>query len=282
MRRLSGAFAGLVVLAAAASAAAAPFGAPAAEIRSAVAKVIVSPERRNDIEVEVVRANPRLPLRVWRFAGHTYVDGGLGPRLRECGLRGGQPHAFVAGVGDVSGEAIPQLVIHTPMDARIAASGAVWGQVGRTDSLDFSNGGCGDWQLANVRGKLKVKQAGSGATRAGQAGSAELSTAGAGSIYTREIAGPVRAMNVGSGDIDLASVNGDFDVRIAGSGRVRAAAGHGGAMQASIAGSGGVALDGVADSLQASVVGSGDVRVTRVIGPVRKAVIGSGDVRIGS
>ena len=89
-------------------------------------------------------------------------------------------------------------------------------------------------------------------------------------------------MNVGSGDIDVAAVNGAFDVRIAGSGRVRAAAGHASAMQASIAGSGGVALDGVADSLKASVVGSGDVRVTRVLGPVSKAVIGSGDVRFGS
>jgi Putative auto-transporter adhesin, head GIN domain len=281
MRRLAG-VAVAAALAVGSQAGAAPFGAPTVDIRGAVAKIVISPEPRSDVAVEVVRADPRLPLRIWRFVGQTNVDGGLGRRLRACGLRNGQPYAIVAGIGEVSGDAIPKLVIHTPMDARIYASGAVWGQIGRTDSLDFANGGCGDWQIANVRGQLRVRQAGSGETHAGQAGSADLSTAGAGSIFTREVAGPVRAMNVGSGDIDVASLNGAFDARIAGSGRVRAQAGHASAMQASIAGSGDIALGGVADSLKASVVGSGDVRVARVTGPVSKAVIGSGAVRIGS
>jgi hypothetical protein len=282
MRRLSGALAASIAGLIATSALAAPAGAPVVDIRDAVARVIVSPEPRSDVVVEVVRANPRLPLRIWRFAGHTYIDGGLSFRLHDCGLRNGQPHAVVAGVGDVSGNAIPQLVIHTPMDTRVSASGAVWGQVGRTATLDFANGGCGDWELANVRGKLKVKQAGSGLTRTGQAASADLSTAGSGSIATHAVAGSVTAMNVGSGNIDVAALNGAFDARIAGSGRVRAASGHASAMQASIAGSGGIDLDGVADSLRASVVGSGDIHVSKVIGPVSKAVIGSGIVRIGS
>ncbi|HTX50099.1 MAG TPA: DUF2807 domain-containing protein [Caulobacteraceae bacterium] len=282
MRRLSGACAAMVGLALAATASAAPIDAPVVEIRDAVAQVVVSPEPRSDIAVEVTRANPRLPLHVWSFAGHTYIDGGLSQRLRGCGLRAGQPYAEVLGAGDVGPDAMPTIVIHTPMDARVSASGAVWGKVGRTQSLDFANGGCGDWELANVKGKMKIKQAGSGVTRTGQAASAELSTAGSGSIVTREVAGALTAMNVGSGDIDVAAVNGPFQARVAGSGRVRVASGHASAMQATIAGSGGVALDGVADSLRASVMGSGDVRVTRVTGPVSKAIIGSGEVRIGS
>jgi len=281
MRRLSGASAAAVGLFWAASAVAAPFS-PVVEIQSAAAQVVVSPEPRSDILVEVVKANPRLPLRIWRFAGHTYVDGGLNLRLRGCGQRAGQPYANIAGLGEVSVDALPQIVVHTPLDARVAAGGAVWGKVGRSQNLDFANAGCGDWELANVRGKLKVKQAGSGVTRTGQAGAAELFVAGSGSIVTREVAGPVTAMNFGAGDIDVAALNGAFEARIAGAGRVRVAAGHASAMRASIAGSGGIALDGVADSLKASVTGSGDIRVTRVTGPVSKAIIGSGDVRIGS
>ncbi len=256
---------------------------PSVDINHAVARVVVSPEPRTDIKVEIVRANPRLPIRVWSFLGRTYVDGGFaGYRVHGCRGPVAQPSAFVAGIGEVGPDAMPQILIHTPMDASVNAGGAVFGQVGRSGSLELANAGCGDWQVGNVRGKMTVNVAGSGSVRTGQAGAAELRVAGSGSIVTREIAGPVVAMNVGSGDIDVASVQGAFNARIAGSGHVRVAGGHASAMQASIAGSGDIALAGVADSLNASVVGSGDVRVLRVTGPVHKAVVGSGDVRIGS
>src|SRR5579859_3125287 len=146
---------------------AASLAAPAVQIDNAVARVIVSPEPRTDIKVEVARANPRLPLKVWSFAGRVHVDGGLDHRIRDCSGGEAQPAAFVSGVGEVSGDAIPQLVIHTPLDARVSASGAVWGQIGRTNSLDLADAGCGAWQVGPVRGQLKISQAGSGATHAG-------------------------------------------------------------------------------------------------------------------
>lgn len=279
MRRLFGALAtgaGLFTAGAA-------FAAPTVDINHAVARVIVSPEPRSDIKVDVVRTNPRLPIRVWTFLGRTYVDGGFGAaRVRDCRGPVTAPSVFVAGIGRVDASAMPQIVIHTPMDARVHAGGALFGQVGRSASLDLTNAGCGAWQVGNVRGALRVSIAGSGDVHTGQAGSAELMAAGSGAIVTREIDGPVAAMNLGSGDIEVASVRGAFKARIAGAGRVRVAGGHASAMQASIAGSGDIAMAGVADSLNASVVGSGDVRVTRVTGPVSKAVVGSGAVRVGS
>jgi len=279
MRSLLGGPAAAIVLGAASAAAAAP----SVEINHAVVRVIVSPEPRNDVRVEVVKANPRLPLHVWSFAGRTYVDGGLGGmRLRGCHGTVDQPGAVVAGLGEISADAMPQIVVHTPMNARVSAGGAVWGQVGRTEALDLANAGCGDWEVANVRGKLRISVAGSGTVRAGQAGAAELVTAGSGSIHTHEISGPVMAMAVGSGDISLGAVNGPFNARVAGVGRVSAAGGHVTAMRASIAGAGDIDFDGVADSLKASIVGSGDVRVARVSGAVNRAVIGSGAVRVGS
>ena len=276
-------FTGAVAAAGGAALAGAAMAAPAVEINHAVARVVVSPEPRADIKVEFVKTNPRLPIRVWSFLGRTYIDGGLtGWRVQGCRGPVARPSAFVVGVGEVSADAMPQLLIHTPVDARVSAGGAVFGQVGRSASLELASAGCGDWQVGNVRGKMTVNVAGSGSVRTGQAGGAALRAAGSGAISTREIDGPVEAMNVGSGDIEVASVRGNFSARIAGSGHVRVAAGHAGAMQASIAGSGDIALQGVADSLNASVVGSGDVRVQKVTGPVRKAVVGSGDVRIGS
>lgn len=276
-------FTGALAVAGACGLAGAGAAAPAVDINHAVARVIVSPEPRTDIKVEIVRANPRLPIRVWSFMGRTYVDGGLsGARLRGCHGPVSAPGASVLGVGEVSADDMPRLLIHTPMDARVAAGGAVFGQVGRSASLELSNAGCGDWQAGNVHGRMKVNVAGSGSVRAGQAGSADLRVAGSGSIATHDVAGRVEATNVGAGDIDVASVQGPFNARIAGSGHVKVAGGHASAMQASIAGSGDIALQGVADSLNASVVGSGDVRVLRVTGPIHKAVVGSGDVRIGS
>jgi hypothetical protein len=283
MRRLLGArVLGAMASASGLCAASLAAAAPSIEINNAAARVTVSPESRSDIRVDIFKPNRRLPLRVWTFVGRTYVDGGLRGRLRGCGLRGGQQVARVLGQPDIPLDALPLVVVRTPMDARITIGGEIWGQAGRSNSFELGNSGCGAWALGDVRGKLKVSQAGSGDIRTGAAGAAELSAAGSGSITTGAIGGPVTAMNVGSGDIVIAAVNGPLNARIAGSGQVRVAAGRATTMQASIAGSGGVTLNGVAGSLRASVMGSGDVRVAKVTGPVSKSIMGSGVVRIGS
>src|SRR5580704_12812934 len=278
MRRLLGAVAAAGGLCAAADAVAAP----SIEISNAAARVTLAPEARRDIKVDIFKPDPRLPLRVWTFAGRTYVDGGLWGRMQGCGTRGGQPVARVRGRPDIPVDALPLIVVRTPMDARISVGGEVWGQAGRSNSLELGNSGCGGWAVGDVRGRLRVSQAGSGDTRTGAAGAAELSATGSGSISTGAVGGPVATMNVGSGDINIASVNGPLSARIARSGQVRVAAGWATSMQASIAGSGGVTLNGVAGSLRASVMGSGDVRVARVTGAVSKSVMGSGVVRVGS
>jgi hypothetical protein len=261
--------------------ASAAVAAPAVQINDAVARVIVSPEPRGDIKVQVLHGNPRLPLKVWSFLGRTYIDGGLGRRLRGCGKAQGQPTATVAGVGAVPFAAMPQILIHTPLDANVSAGGAIWGQMGNARSVDLSAAGCGTWALGDVRGAMKINLAGAGEVRTGSANAVELNAAGAGSIATGPIAGPVTAMNLGAGDIDIASINGAFNARIAGTGRIRVNGGRASTMQASIAGSGGIVLNGVAGSLNASVMGSGDIRVGRVIGQVSKTVMGSGAVRVG-
>ncbi|HZZ87058.1 MAG TPA: DUF2807 domain-containing protein [Caulobacteraceae bacterium] len=273
---------GLAASAVGLCAATAAFAAPSVEIGNAVARVIVSPEPRDDVRVDIIRPNPRLKFKVWTFAGRTYIDGGLWNRLRGCGLAAGQPIARVLGLHDISYSDMPQIVIRTPMDARVSSGGEVWGQIGRSNTLELANTGCAAWTAAAVRGRLKISQTGSGATRTGAAGGATLSATGSGSIATGAVTGAVAAMNLGSGDIDIARLDGPLNVRIAGSGKVRVASGRATTMQASIAGSGDVTMNGVAGSLSASVMGSGNVRVAKVNGPVNQSVMGSGTVRIGS
>ncbi|MDO9224147.1 MAG: DUF2807 domain-containing protein [Caulobacter sp.] len=268
------------------TAAAAQAKEPSVEIRDAVARVVVIAEARDDVKVEVLTTNRALPLTVRTEGDRTIIDGDLGSlvggdRIGECFTTGGEASIAVRGVGRVDWDEMPQVAIRVPMDARIGAGGAVFGSVGRTNSLDLANAGCGDWTVANVAGALKISQAGSGDTRAGSAGSATIRIAGSGDVATAAVAGGLSANIAGSGDVEVAAVAGDIDVKIAGSGDVLVRGGRADKVAISIAGSGDVLFDGVAGSLNAKVAGSGDIRVAQVTGVVSKSVAGSGDVVVG-
>lgn len=251
------------------------------DIKDAVARVTVVPENRSDIKVEIVHANPNLPLQIRSMGGRTIVDGDLDRRIRSCGgpLPGKRVH--VRGVGDVSWNEMPQIVIRTPRDVDVDAGGAVFGQVGRSASLDLGNAGCGDWTVANVEGRMRISQAGSGDTRAGDAGSARIRIAGSGDIALADVRGAAEIDIAGSGDVRVASVAGPLDVQVAGSGDVHVLAGRATTMNVRIAGSGDVDFGGSADTLKAHIMGSGDVRAREVRGGVSKTVMGSGGVTVG-
>jgi hypothetical protein len=251
------------------------------EVKDAVARVVVIPEARSDIKVEFLTTNPALPLKIRSMGDRVIVDGDLDRRIRSCHSNGNNIRVRVSGVGEVAYEDMPQIVIRTPKDVNIGTGGAVFGSVGKSTSLDLSNAGCGDWTVANVAGKMKINQAGSGNTVTGSSGEAVLRIAGSGDVRVGEINGAMTADMAGSGDVNALSMSGPLSVKIAGSGDVRIAGGHATEMTVSIAGSGDVSLDGVADSLRARIAGSGDVHVKQVNGPISKAVVGSGGVSIG-
>jgi hypothetical protein len=269
------------MLAAAPCACAAAAEAPAVEIKDAVAQVTVIPEARADVRVEILRANPRLPLKV-RQGRRTVIDGGLKPRrIKGCSGSGAGAVAHVAQLGEVPLSQMPHIIVHAPRDVVVSAGGAVYGSVGRATNVTLGNAGCGDWTVANVDQELKVALAGSGGVRAGASAFAKLRTAGSGDISVGEVRGEADVNVAGSGDVRVRSVAGDLAVHVAGSGDVVVQGGRAHAMSASIAGSGSVVFDGVADSLQARIAGSGDVRVRRVRGAVKKTVVGSGVVKVG-
>lgn len=254
---------------------------PAVEIRDAAVRVTVIPEDRQDVKVEVVTTNAALPLVVRNELDHVIVDGGLRHRIWGCNTMFGKTMVHVRGVGQVPLDNLPQIVVRTPMDSHVSASSAAFGTVGRSDLLTLSNAGCGDWTVANVKGRLQINDAGSGDVRAGAAGALQANVAGSGDILLRQIAGPVNVDIAGSGDVTAASLDGPLHANIMGSGDVKIDAGRSSEMVVHIAGSGDVRFGGVADTLNASIAGSGDVDVAKVTGAVRKASFGSGDINIG-
>ena len=264
-----------------AGAAGAAVAGPAIEIRDAAVRVTVIPEARQDVKVQLVTTNAALPLTVRSELDHVIVDGRLRHRMGGCRTMFGKTVVHVRGVGQVPLDNLPQIVVRTPMDVHVGASSAVFGNVGRSDSLVLSNAGCGDWTVANVKGRLEINDAGSGDIHAGAAGELAAHVAGSGDIQMRQIQGAASIDVAGSGDVTATSLSGPLRTNVMGSGDIRIDGGHARDMVVNIAGSGDVRFGGVADSLNASVAGSGDIDVGKVTGAVHKVSFGSGDINIG-
>lgn len=251
---------------------------PWLQIRGAAVRVAIVPEARRDIRITVLRTNRRLPLRIHVERGRTVISGDVNRRVRGCA---GTSTVDFWGRGKIAYAQLPFVVARTPLDVRVAAGDAVFGIVGRSASLDLTNQGCGTWTIANVRGRMRLDQAGAGVTRAGGGRGADLSVAGSGFLSVGPVDGSLSAVSSGSGDIAVASVRGSVDVRVAGTGDVSIAGGAAARMTASIAGSGDIHMGGSAASLVASVTGSGAIDVAHVTGPVQRQVFGAGEVRTG-
>jgi hypothetical protein len=277
----------LAVLAAAVSAAslttgAAAQAAPSIKIKDAVARVVVIPENRTDVKVEFLTTNASLPLEVRKEGDEVVVDGNLRMnRINGCNSRDGKVWVRVRGVGNVSYDNFPQIAVRVPMDVKVKAGGAVFGDIGRSSSVDLANAGCGDWTIANTKGELKLGQAGSGDAKTGTAAKADINLAGSGDVSTQAIGGDLEVNIAGSGNVSSASIAGKLEGNIAGSGNITVAGGRSRSVEVNVMGSGDVSFNGEADSVDVSVAGSGDVRIAKVNGPVKKHVAGSGDVIIG-
>ncbi|MCY1647240.1 DUF2807 domain-containing protein [Caulobacter sp. SL161] len=272
----------LAVLAIASTAAGAAAAAPSVKIKDAVARVVIIPENRTDVKVEFLTTNAALPLTVRQDGDQVIVDGDLKMnRINGCNSRNGKIWVKVRGVGDVSYDNIPEIAVRMPMNVKVQAGGAVFGDIGRSDSVELGNAGCGDWTVANTKGKLEIAQAGSGGAKAGTSSQAEVSIAGSGDVSTQAVAGDLETNIAGSGDIWVASVSGKLEASIAGSGNITVAGGRSRSVDISVMGSGDVSFNGEADDVDVAVMGSGDVKIARATGPVRKHVGGSGDVIIG-
>lgn len=268
------------------------------EVKDAVARVVVIPEDRRDIGVEIVPGRADLPaLQVVRRGDDVRIDGGLGTRRLGLGqvnvlsrCESGDPEARqpgqgarirVRGVGEVALEDAPMVVLRTPRDVDIETGEAVYGAVGPgARSVELHTGGCGQWTVANVSGPAAISVGGSGRVRIGEVQQLKASIGGSGSVTARA-AHEVKASIGGSGDVRVGRVEGPIEVRIGGSGDVRLDSGRSEQVDVSIAGSGNVHFDGTAGRVAVATVGSGDVYIREVTGPISRSTVGSGKLRIG-
>ncbi len=273
-----------------AAAATPALAAPALRIENAAARVVVIPEARNDVVYTIQQGRAGLPaMQIRRDGGVTVLDGGLGGGWGPFGVHlglscqgsGDHVRIRIPGRGVVALQDLPVVTARVPMNAQVAVGQAVFGEIGPSQGLDFSNAGCGDWRIADVRGPTHLSLSGSGDVRARAVGRTDVHISGSSDVYLGPVTGALEAHISGSGDVHAASVSGPLVARIAGSGDVTVDGGSSPSVEAHIAGSGDVKFRGVAGQLMASIAGSGDVDVARVTGPVTKHIAGSGDVNIG-
>lgn len=271
---------------------------PEVEIDHAVARVAVIVEDRTDVAVEVEQGSSGLPaIQVSRVGNEVRIDGGLRRRgflnrsdgIRNC--RSGPDNAQRPGDGAsvevrdhgrINISDAPLIVIRTPRQVDVSASGAVFGSVGRgAASIELGNSGCGTWNVANTEGPVSLSIAGTGDIRAGTSTALDVSLSGAGSV----LAGATRELDIsvsGVGDIVIARVDGPADISLSGAGDVTVRAGTSPKLSISIAGVGDVDFRGVAGDVDVSLAGAGDVSIARATGTVSRSIAGAGDIRIGS
>jgi hypothetical protein len=271
---------GLITAALAAGAAGAAAAAPSIEIRDAVARVVVIPEDRPDVKVEMLTTNRDLPLEVRQVGSGVVVDGHLAHRIRDCHASSENPWTSVRGVGRVDYKDMPQVVVHAPKAVTVESNGAVFGAVGRSASLDIDNSGCSAWTVADVAGAVTLRDSGVGAIRMGQAARLEVHLSGVTNVHATKVANLDASLS-GTGGLTLNELAGPMEARVSGAGHIKVLQGNAGAIRAAISGVGGIDFGGQAQSLDAQISGIGGIRVKSVTGPVNKSVSGIGHVTIG-
>jgi len=263
-----------------------PANAASLEIKNAAATVVIIPEARSDVSVEVIGGDKRLALKQTQSAGKVVLDGAV--RSVQCTSKiklenndWSATQFRVSGIGSFDRASLPNIIARVPLDAEVSASGAVFGSIGRTHSLSLGHTGCGDWTVANVETTLNLSQAGSGDTQIGPVGSAKVELAGSGDVSLVSAAKGLGIEIAGSGDVAAQTIDGPLKIEVAGSGDVDIQGGAVGALDISIAGSGDVSFGGTAASGAFNIAGSGDISVHKVTGAVSRSVMGSGEISIG-
>ncbi len=268
-------------------AAAALFAVPAAaetyqasgvRIEDAAAIVQIIPENRSNVDV-TIQAGGRLRAPSVRVVdGRVEIDGGL--RLTGCSSDGGGHRVRVAGQGWVRDADLTRITIRTPRTLDVTFGGGGVARIGASEGGRVSLTGCGDAEIAAVRGDLTLALTGSGdAQLAHVSGALSASLTGSGDLEAAGVGGDARVRLTGSGDAQFAAISGALDARVTGSGDVDA--GDVGAVTLALTGSGDVTLGAVRGAFEAQTTGSGDVSVRVVEGPhARMRISGSGDIAV--
>lgn len=195
--------------------------ATAAELvfRDAVARVVVIPEARSDIQVEVQQGRNGAPaVQVSRSADSVTVYGDS--RTRQCNSDGdGGGWVKLRGGPRIDMDDAAVVTIRAPLSLRISGGGPVWGQVGRTENLSIDQTGCASWTIANVAGTLETELTNGASVRGGTAGTARLGATNGGAVRIVQ-AGKLDARATNGGAVKAGAVSGEVNANASGGGVV--------------------------------------------------------------
>jgi len=264
---------------------------PQLELRDMVARVVVTPEDRSDVDIRVRYGKAKVPTLMVSHRGNvTVLNGHLNDRGHDSpfniriNIEDGDRDVtftngvvYIDGVGKVSVDDLPLVYIRVPNHAVVKDNSDSLGHINPSQSLDLILNGGGDWTVDPVNGPLNIICSGASNLHVTAAGDAIVDNMGSGDIEL----GTVRALKaslVGSGNF-VSHQSGATDIQNMGSGDV--ALGRVGDLKAQLAGSGDLTLDRVSGRLQLSNFGSSDVHIGSVNGgPAVLELSGSGDVDI--
>jgi len=264
---------------------------PQVELRDMVARVVVTPEERSDVDIRVRYGKAKVPTLMVSHRGNvTVLNGHLNDRPNDSvfNLRinfdgGDRDVSFdngmvdIDGIGRVSVDDLPLVYIRVPSHAVVKDNSDSLGHINPSQSLDLILNGGGDWTVDPVNGPLNVISSGASNLHVTAAGDAIVDNMGSGDIEL----GAVRALKVslvGSGNF-VSRQSAATDIQNMGSGDV--SLGRVGDLKAQLAGSGDLTLERVGGRLQLSNFGSSDVHIGSLNGgPAVLELSGSGDVDI--
>lgn len=244
------------------------------DVKHAALLVVITPEDRADISVEI--DNPgHVPMPELRLDDETLViDGGLRNRISNCG----EDQVELRGYGTVARSDLPRVVIHAPRTLNLEVGGASSAEIGPSQALEASFSGCGGAQIGDVAELLDIDLSGSGEIHAGAARRLNADVAGSGSLEAGGIGESADIDIAGSGEVGLATLSGTLTLDSAGAGNLNVRGGALTEVKIDLAGSGDVNIAAPVQSLNVSIVGSGDVDVAGVVGDIDADIAGSGGV----
>ncbi|HTM80987.1 GIN domain-containing protein [Asticcacaulis sp.] len=262
---------------------------PQIELRDMVARVVVTPEDRSDIDIRVRYGSVKVPtLMVSQRGSTTVLNGHMNSASQTphfnfrinvndedmVSVRNGKVH--ISGVGLVNISDLPLVFVRVPANAVIKDSAYTFGRVAPSKSLDFIMNGSGEWAIEPVAGPLNIINSGSGAISVASAGDSIVDNMGSGDINLGAVRN-LQAVLTGSGNFNVAQSNNTV-LQNQGAGDVSIK--RSGALKVQLNGSGDLSLGDVMGGLSVVNNGSSDISVQRVGGPVNLDISGSGDVSI--
>ena len=261
---------------------------PQVELRDMVARVVVTPEDRSDVDIRVRYGKAKVPTLMVSHRGNvTVLNGHLNApvstslfnfriNINDLSSNADAGSVFIAGMGKVDIADLPLVYIRVPNNAVVKDSSDSYGHINPSQSLDLIMNGGGDWSVDPVSGPLNVINSGSGNLHVTSAGDAIVDNMGSGDIDLNA----VRSLKVsltGSGSF-VSNQSTNTELQNQGSGDV--VLGHVGNIKVQLNGSGDLSMNSINGMLTLSNYGSSDVHIGQLGGPVTLDLSGSGDVDI--